>query len=1177
MRWFGDLPEVPLRQRSIEFDYDDRGNVKLRTSATTNGTKDQVENVFEYPNGDWPIARVTTSYQRSARTTLDPWLTRTTTFGYDDHHLVTDVIAQPGGDLLEEHTTYKRDPKTGIITDVTRTAQGELARHLQLAYDATGTYVEYATNDLGHAAWSKFEPTLGVPTVSMDANGVSTQFVHDGLGRVRQIIPAGASNTDLSYQLESYPGGTAGVVTTQLRAGAETLVRADEAGRPIERCASGFDGQLRCTVTKYDLLGRVYSVTRPALRDYPAPATITTFDSLNRPLGVSRPGGGTLSYTQWFLRTDVWDGAGGHTLVRDLDDRVIESTDVVDSTAITTSYGYAEFDNLASVQDAEGNDTRAYYDARGRRFLLSDPDGGLTYYNHNGFGEVTSSVLPVAGTSTTLLRDQAGRVKQITDPDGVTIYEWDTSAHGVGRIGRAVNADGTIETIYDYDEFGRSLKTTWTIDGSDSYTIGTTWDLNGRLTGFSYPEVPGWPKVSAIRSYNGVGWVDDVSVSFDSGPFSVSGDVWKVGGRDDDGALSEGQLVNGLKTERTPDPMGRTDLLSWYGGEVELHLDYDYDLRGNVIGRNDTASGRVETFGYDEVSRLRSWTLTSTPSQSANVSSARYNSYTFDPIGNMKHVTVDNVLVEDNHYYAGGRPHALDNDGFGASFQYDPRGRLIKQIDRDVSYTNFDLPTTVTTPTIGSWTFRYGADHARVMKSNGTDKTVSIGGLYEKRLSSSGVKHVFHVEGTDGVAADIEYDEKFQTSTTRYLAGDRNGNVVLVTDGAGKQLAKLYYDPFGKRIDGYGDALVGSPPVSQGFASDHHDDEFGLIDMRGRVYDARRRRFLTPDPIVPLPTFGQSYNRYSYAFQNPVTFNDPDGFDPDVPGGAGGGPLEFVFSYSSAVVQGTLGGSAGASVRPSIGNGYPSPDTGPRPAPPTIKTNIEQYGAGVNEHGDSSPGCFHSKGGTAARPCNGPGDMGCTIDDLETKFLRYGDTVAKWLGGLSVLPITIYAIGGVGSAFFAGSAIDGSAMAATAGAFGLNGLWGGGRRMIDAVVEDDPLSFTLGLYEASALGGAFSDGGEGLGAGPRVKTRSTPARFIPEKTVADQGFVFGKQGGACKACGNQMTREPGPFQMHLDHPDNFAEYGPIHPRDSDGLCATCNVDKSTMDQLEWNLYHRGKY
>ncbi len=48
--------------------------------------------------------------------------------------------------------------------------------------------------------------------------------------------------------------------------------------------------------------------------------------------------------------------------------------------------------------------------------------------------------------------------------------------------------------------------------------------------------------------------------------------------------------------------------------------------------------------------------------------------------------------------------------------------------------------------------------------------------------------------------------------------------------------------------------------------------------MNGRVYDPQLGRFLSADPFVQLPANSQSYNRYSYALNNPLKYTDPSGY-----------------------------------------------------------------------------------------------------------------------------------------------------------------------------------------------------------------------------------------------------------------------------------------------------------
>jgi RHS repeat-associated protein len=65
----------------------------------------------------------------------------------------------------------------------------------------------------------------------------------------------------------------------------------------------------------------------------------------------------------------------------------------------------------------------------------------------------------------------------------------------------------------------------------------------------------------------------------------------------------------------------------------------------------------------------------------------------------------------------------------------------------------------------------------------------------------------------------------------------------------------------------------------RGFTDHEQLNRTGFIHMNGRVYDPRIGRFVSPDPIVQNPTFSQSYNRYSYTFNSPLSYTDPSGFE----------------------------------------------------------------------------------------------------------------------------------------------------------------------------------------------------------------------------------------------------------------------------------------------------------
>jgi len=48
--------------------------------------------------------------------------------------------------------------------------------------------------------------------------------------------------------------------------------------------------------------------------------------------------------------------------------------------------------------------------------------------------------------------------------------------------------------------------------------------------------------------------------------------------------------------------------------------------------------------------------------------------------------------------------------------------------------------------------------------------------------------------------------------------------------------------------------------------------------MNGRIYDPTLGRFLQADPLIQAPNDSQSYNRYAYVRNNPLTLTDPSGY-----------------------------------------------------------------------------------------------------------------------------------------------------------------------------------------------------------------------------------------------------------------------------------------------------------
>ena len=116
------------------------------------------------------------------------------------------------------------------------------------------------------------------------------------------------------------------------------------------------------------------------------------------------------------------------------------------------------------------------------------------------------------------------------------------------------------------------------------------------------------------------------------------------------------------------------------------------------------------------------------------------------------------------------------------------------------------------------------------------------------------------------------------TSTMSYVLKDHLGSMyATVTNGS---VDYYSFDAWGRERNPntflYDN--VPSHSFSRGFCMHEHYRDFGLINMNGRMYDPVVGRMLSPDIVIQNPEYSQSYNRYSYCFNNPLRFTDPSGY-----------------------------------------------------------------------------------------------------------------------------------------------------------------------------------------------------------------------------------------------------------------------------------------------------------
>ncbi len=159
-----------------------------------------------------------------------------------------------------------------------------------------------------------------------------------------------------------------------------------------------------------------------------------------------------------------------------------------------------------------------------------------------------------------------------------------------------------------------------------------------------------------------------------------------------------------------------------------------------------------------------------------------------------------------------------------------------------MTYTPFDLPKTITKGG-STTTFGYDGDEQRIRKTTPTSETIYVGDLFEQ-VTSAGLKEFrYSVYSPERVIAIVTREGN--EPGTKYLLTDHLGSVETVTDDVGKVIEKRSNDVFGaRRNPKWGDPGAVVPgKTTKGFTGHDDEDEFGLVNMKGRLYDPKIARF----------------------------------------------------------------------------------------------------------------------------------------------------------------------------------------------------------------------------------------------------------------------------------------------------------------------------------------------
>jgi RHS repeat-associated protein len=305
---------------------------------------------------------------------------------------------------------------------------------------------------------------------------------------------------------------------------------------------------------------------------------------------------------------------------------------------------------------------------------------------------------------------------------------------------------------------------------------------------------------------------------------------------------------------------------SWAPGQ------YSYDGSGNI-----TAIGAEAAFFYDMQGRLVDATLTRPPA-------SEHREFVYDPFGNRNSMTTGSSTISTttssstNHltglnaaYDAAGNLTQIQPPGQSILYQYkyDALGVLYEVKAANVAETPKEVHI-------------YTADDERLWTF---DMAVNSSHWKVRDLDGKVVRDYYVAGTTWSLSRDYIYRDGMLLAAvtpddTLNFSLDHLGTPRVITGAGRVRLGFHHYMPFGEEWTDQSGVQEGEPMKFTGHERDTDVAGGSTADldyMHSRFYSAAISRFLTLDPAKAAPRRPQSWNRYAYVENNPLTFVDPTG------------------------------------------------------------------------------------------------------------------------------------------------------------------------------------------------------------------------------------------------------------------------------------------------------------
>ncbi len=490
--------------------------------------------------------------------------------------------------------------------------------------------------------------------------------------------------------------------------------------------------------------------------------------------------------------------------------------------------------------------------------------------------------------------DLLGRVTQRVDTlangtNTTNNWVWDTRQTGQ-LTSRSTN--GYLDNFY-YDGKSRVSRRVTDITGLSNQTFIYTYDAFSRLKTETFPN-----GFVAEHSYHALGFQSQIK---DISNNETHKTLWTLGNvLDERGNLTHSLYGNGVMTKLTfssangrvekiqSGKLGSSNTYNNFYNNVQ-DLTYGFDSLGNLLQRRseravvngNPVESLKEDFTYDSLNRLK--TTVTRYGGWLDFSGQETSEAFYDNLGNITRKTryatgsSTNADLGDFAYAQTGNagPHAVTSAG-GKNYVYDAYGNMVQRGSETLEYSVFNKPTRIS----GSSTtyLTYGPDHELYKEVNGSKTTYKLGNYEVEVVGTQSVQKSYvgdNIINSRTLNANILTD-----NTYFYMHMDYLGSLESTTDASGNLVNRASFDAWGnRRQSNWSSGTPSDNFVTQtGFTGHHQMDAHNLIHMGGRVYDPSLGRFLSADIFVQSPFNTQSFNRYSYVFNNPLSLNDPSGY-----------------------------------------------------------------------------------------------------------------------------------------------------------------------------------------------------------------------------------------------------------------------------------------------------------